>query len=104
MPLALRRPAAAGDPEEPQVIPPTEQAVELPPPLPPARAPAHREACRQRIEGHLREANGPRIIAADARWATRVVAQGDPSLEPRAEEGEEWPPAGEPGGTELRAG
>ena len=48
----------------------------------------HREACRQRIENHLREAGDPRVIAADSRWASRVVEMGDPSLAPRAEEGQ----------------
>ena len=53
----------------------------------PCRGTKHREACRQRIEKHLRDANDPRIIAADDRWASRVIAQGDPSLEPQAEDG-----------------
>ena len=47
----------------------------------------HREHCRKRIEQHLRDANDPRIVAADQRWAERVVAMGDPTAEPRAEEG-----------------
>ena len=53
----------------------------------PCRGIKHREACRQRIENYLREANDPRIIAADSRWASRIVAQGDPSVAPNAEEG-----------------
>ena len=57
----------------------------------------HREACRVRIEAHLREAGNPRITAADARWADRIVAEGDTSVEPRAEEGQEPPPVA--GGT-----
>ena len=55
----------------------------------PCRGIKHREACRQRVEKHLGDANDPRIVAADERWTWRVVAQGGPSLAPQAEEGQE---------------
>ena len=49
----------------------------------------HREVCRQRVEAYLREAGAPRVAAVDNRWASRIMAQGDPSAEPNAEEGHE---------------
>ena len=55
----------------------------------PCRGIKHREACRLRVEAFLREANDPRVTAADERWASRVVAQGDPSVLPGAEEGKD---------------
>ena len=54
----------------------------------PCRGLRHQEACRQRIEAHLREAGDPRAAAVDARWASRIVSLGDPSARPRAEEGQ----------------
>ena len=52
----------------------------------------HREACHARIEARLREVGDPRVTVVDARWADRIVAEGDPSVDPRAEEGQEPPP------------
>lgn len=49
----------------------------------PCRGIKHREACRARIEAHLRAAGGPRIVAADSRWASRAVAHGNPGAPPR---------------------
>ena len=54
----------------------------------PCRGIKHRKACRQGAEAYLRAAGYPRVVAAGHRWADRDVAQGDPSIEPRAEEGE----------------
>ena len=53
----------------------------------PGRGVKHHEACRGRIENHLREAGDPRVAAADARFARRVVEFGDPSADGPAEEG-----------------
>ena len=70
----------------------------------PCRGIKHREACRNRVEGLLREANDPRIRAADERWATRVVAHGDPSLPASAVEGSAGNGAETAGGGPASAG
>eukprot|EP00969_Alexandrium_andersonii_P163464 7225334-Alexandrium_andersonii.AAC.1 len=56
----------------------------------PCRGIKRRGACRKRIEGRPCEKSDPRIVAADERFAGRVVAAGgDPSLPAPAEEGQQ---------------
>ena len=61
-PFTLRRPATAGGLDEPQVIPPVEQADEIPSPLPPGRAPPRVFIEGADLQQYGYAANCPRCI------------------------------------------